>query len=79
MDRDGTLDGYDVKLLAAVGGAVRLPVVASGGAGNAEHMRQALTEGAAEAALAASIFHFGTLTIRQVKQELAGAGLEVRL
>jgi imidazole glycerol-phosphate synthase subunit HisF len=78
MDRDGTLDGYDVGLLAAVSGAVRLPVIASGGAGSAEHMRQALTEGGAEAALAASIFHFGTLTIRQVKEQLAGAGLEVR-
>jgi cyclase len=79
MDRDGTLDGYDVELLAAVSGAVRLPVIASGGAGGAEHMREALTDGGAEAALAASIFHFGTLTIRQVKEQLAGAGLEVRL
>ena len=79
MDRDGTLDGYDVELLAGVSGAVRLPVIASGGAGSAEHMRQALTEGGAEAALAASIFHFGELTIRQVKEELARAGLEVRL
>jgi cyclase len=78
MDRDGTLDGYDVELLAAVSGAVRLPVIASGGAGNAEHMREALTAGGAEAALAASIFHFGTLTIRQAKEQLAGAGLEVR-
>ena len=79
MDRDGTLDGYDVELLGAVSGAVRLPVIASGGAGSAEHMRQALTAGGAEAALAASIFHFGELSIRQVKEELAAAGLEVRL
>jgi len=79
MDRDGTLDGYDVELLSAVSGAVRLPVIASGGAGSAEHMRQALTAGGAEAALAASIFHFGELSIRQVKEELAAAGLEVRL
>ena len=79
MDRDGTLDGYDVELLGAVSGAVRLPVIASGGAGSAEHMRQALTAGGAEAALAASIFHFGELSIRQVKEALAAAGLEVRL
>ena len=79
MDRDGTLDGYDVELLSAVSGAVRLPVIASGGAGSAEHMRQALTAGGAEAALAASIFHFGELSIRQVKEGLAAAGLEVRL
>ena len=79
MDRDGTLDGYDIELVAAVSSGVRLPVIASGGAGSAEHMRKALTEGGAEAALAASIFHFGTLTIGQVKEELARAGLEVRL
>ena len=78
MDRDGTLDGYDLELLAVVSSAVRLPVIASGGAGSAEHMRQALTEGGAEAALAASIFHFGTLSIRQVKEQLAAGGLEVR-
>jgi cyclase len=78
MDRDGTRDGYDLELLAAVSRAVRLPVIASGGAGGAEHMRQALTEGGAEAALAASIFHFGEVTIAQVKEQLAAAGLEVR-
>ena len=63
---------------AAVAAAVRLPVIASGGAGTASHMYQALTEGGAEAALAASIFHFGELSIAQVKEELAGRGLEVR-
>jgi cyclase len=78
MDRDGTHDGYDLELTAAVSAAVRLPVIASGGAGSAAHMYQALTEGGAEAALAASIFHFGELTIAQVKEELAGRGLEVR-
>ena len=78
MDRDGTRDGYDVELLKAVSTAVRLPVIASGGAGTAGHMYEALTEGGAEAALAASIFHFAELSIGAVKQELAGRGLEIR-
>jgi cyclase len=78
MNRDGTHDGYDVELLKAVSSAVRLPVIASGGAGNAGHMYEALTEGGAEAALAASIFHFGELRIGGVKQELASRGLEIR-
>ena len=78
MDRDGTHDGYDLDLTAAVSRAVRLPVVASGGAGRTEHLYEALTAGGAEAALAASIFHFGELSIAQVKAELAERGLEVR-
>ena len=78
MDRDGTHDGYDVALLRAVNAAVRLPVIASGGAGSVRHIHEALTEGGAEAALAASIFHFGELSIGTVKQELAALGLEVR-
>jgi len=78
MDRDGTHDGYDLELLKAVSSAVRLPVIASGGAGTAGHMYEALTEGGAEAALAASIFHFAELSIGAVKQELAGRGLEIR-
>jgi cyclase len=78
MDRDGTHEGYDVELLRAVSSAVRLPVIASGGAGNAGHMYEALTEGGAEAALAASIFHFGELRVAGVKQELASRGLEIR-
>ena len=78
MDRDGTHDGYDVELLKAVSSSVRLPVIASGGAGGAGHIYEALTEGGAEAALAASIFHFGEVSIRAVKQELAGRGLEIR-
>jgi cyclase len=78
MDSDGTHAGYDIELTRAVSGAVRLPVIASGGAGSAEHMRAALTDGGADAALAASIFHFGELSISEVKQELAGKGLEVR-
>lgn len=79
MDRDGTHEGYDLGLLAAVTAAVRVPVIASGGAGGAAHMHAALTKGGAEAALAASIFHFGEVSIAGVKQELARRGLEVRL
>jgi len=78
MDRDGTHDGYDLDLTAAVSRAVRLPVIASGGAGRAQHLYEALTVGGAEAALAASIFHFGELTIAAVKEELAAGGLEIR-
>ena len=78
MDRDGTEAGYDLELTAAVSGDVRLPVIASGGAGRAQHLYEALTVGGAEAALAASIFHFGELTIAAVKDELAASGLEIR-
>ena len=78
MDRDGTLDGYDLELTRAVSDAVRLPVIASGGAGNARHMYDALTSGGAEAVLAASIFHFGELSVEAVKADLAARGLEVR-
>jgi imidazole glycerol-phosphate synthase subunit HisF len=78
MDYDGTHGGYDVELTRAVSDAVRLPVIASGGAGTARHMYEALTAGGADAALAASIFHFGEMSIGDVKQELAGMGLEVR-
>jgi cyclase len=78
MDNDGVQDGYDLPLLSAVSAAVRLPVIASGGAGTAAHMYDALTVGGAEAALAASIFHFGELSISAVKDELATRGLEIR-
>jgi imidazole glycerol-phosphate synthase subunit HisF len=78
MDQDGTENGYDIELVRAVSSAVRLPVIASGGAGSVQHMYDALTEGGAEAALAASIFHFGELSISNVKKELAAMGLEVR-
>jgi cyclase len=78
MDRDGTEEGYDIALLNAVSSAVRLPVIASGGAGTIGHMYEALTTGGAEAALAASIFHFGEISIGAVKQELAQRGLEIR-
>ncbi len=79
MDADGTLDGYDVEITRAVSDAVNIPVIASGGAGSPEHMVQALTEGRADAALAASIFHFGTYSIEQTKQILASRGVPVRL
>jgi imidazole glycerol-phosphate synthase subunit HisF len=78
MDRDGTHEGYDLDLTRAVSESVRLPVIASGGAGNAAHMYDALTLGGAEAVLAASIFHFAELTVEQVKAELASRGLEIR-
>ena len=78
MDRDGTHEGYDVELLAAVSAAVRLPVIASGGAGTAAHMHEAMTRGGADAALAASVFHFGELSIGAVKEQLSAMGLEVR-
>lgn len=78
MDRDGTKDGFDVPLTRAVADAVRLPVVASGGCGTVAHMAQALTEGRASAALAASVFHFGEIRIPEAKAELLRAGIEVR-
>jgi cyclase len=78
MDKDGTHEGYDIELLRAISSAVRLPVIASGGAGTVDHMYRALTEGGAEAMLAASVFHFGELSIATVKQELAARGLEIR-
>jgi imidazole glycerol-phosphate synthase subunit HisF len=78
MDKDGTHEGYDLELLRAISSAVRLPVIASGGAGTVEHMYRALTDGGAEAMLAASVFHFGELSIAAVKQELAARGLEIR-
>lgn len=78
MDRDGTHHGYDLDLTRQISDAVRLPVVASGGAGSSRHMYEALTEGGAEAALAASVFHFGELRVGRVKEDLSGWGLEVR-
>jgi cyclase len=78
MDMDGTHAGYDIELTRAVSDAVRLPVIASGGAGSARHMYEALTDGGADAALAASNFHFGEISIPAVKQQLEGMGLEVR-
>ena len=78
MDRDGTKDGFDVPLTRAVAGAVRVPVVASGGCGSVDHMAEVLTEGRASAALAASIFHFGELRLRDARAALLARGIEVR-
>ena len=79
MDADGHQDGYDTELLQSINKTVNVPVIASGGAGGPEHMRDALVTGKADAVLAASIFHFGTYSIRQVKAYLADAGVEIRL
>jgi cyclase len=78
MDRDGTKDGYDLELTRAIAEAVSIPVIASGGAGSLEHLREGLVEGAADAVLAASIFHFGLHTIAEAKRYLADHGVEVR-
>ncbi len=78
MDADGTKDGYDVALTRAVSEAVTIPVIASGGAGNLDHMVTVLTEGKADAVLAASIFHFGQFTIPAAKEFLARHGLPMR-
>lgn len=79
MDADGTKQGYDLEITAAVSQAVRIPVVASGGAGRPEHLADAIQRGRADAALAASIFHFGEFTIQQTKQLMAARGIPVRL
>jgi cyclase len=79
MDADGTKDGYDLEMTAAVSAAVSIPVVASGGAGRPEHLADAVTFGRADAALAASIFHFGEFTIRETKRVMAERGIPVRL
>lgn len=79
MDCDGTKDGYDIALTRAVSDAVKIPVIASGGAGNLKHLVDAVKLGGASAVLAASIFHFGTYTIEQAKREMRAAGLPVRL
>jgi imidazole glycerol-phosphate synthase subunit HisF len=78
MDTDGHRKGYDLGMLRAISEAVSVPVIASGGAGGPEHMTAALTEGKADAVLAASIFHFGTYSIRQVKEHLAAGGIPIR-
>jgi len=79
MDADGTQEGYDVELTRTVSEAVTVPVIASGGAGSPEHLYGAIAEGKADAVLAASIFHFGTYRIREVKQYLSERGVPVRL
>lgn len=79
MDRDGTRDGYDIALTRAIADAVPVPIIASGGVGKLEHFYEGLVEGHADAALAASVFHFGEFSIRQVKEYLKARGVEVRL
>jgi imidazole glycerol-phosphate synthase subunit HisF len=79
MDADGTKDGYDIEITRAVAEAVTIPVVASGGAGHPRHLYEAVTTGKASAALAASIFHYGTFTIDETKRYLAERGVPVRL
>ncbi len=79
MDADGTLAGYDIPMTRAVADAVKLPIIASGGAGQLEHLYEAIAEGHADAVLVASIAHFGTFTIKQMKEYLAQRGIPVRL
>jgi cyclase len=79
MDRDGTQDGYDLEVTRAVSEAVNIPVIASGGAGTLEHLYQALTEGKAAAALAASIFHYGKYSIKETKEYLKEKGVAIRI
>ena len=79
MDRDGTKQGFDIGLTRAVRDAVGVPLVASGGAGNADHFAEGVIAGGANAVLGASVFHFGELTVRQVKEHMKNRGIEVRL
>lgn len=79
MDKDGTKDGYDIPLTRMVSEAVNVPVIASGGAGEMEHFYEVLTDGKADAVLAASVFHYGQFTVGQVKEYLKSRGVEVRL
>jgi cyclase len=79
MDADGTRAGFDCELTARVSDAVRIPVIASGGAGTADHFADVLLQGKADAALAASIFHFGIADARVLKEEIAKRGVPVRL
>ena len=79
MDRDGTKIGFNLELTRAIADAVNIPVIASGGVGNLDHLVEGVTEGHASAVLAASIFHFGTYTISEAKEHMAKAGIAVRL
>jgi cyclase len=78
MDRDGTEDGYELELTAAVSAAVEVPVIASGGAGQLEHLVDAIRDGGADAVLCASIFHYGAYTVGEAKEAMAAAGIAVR-
>ena len=79
MDRDGSQDGFDIPLTRAIARAVNIPVIASGGVGKLEHFAEGVIEGEADAVLAASVFHFGTYTVRQVKEYMRSQGIPVRL
>ena len=78
MDSDGTKDGYDIELTRKVSSAVKIPVIASGGAGTCEHILKVLTDGMADAALAASIFHYREIEIKEVKEYLKKHGVCIR-
>src|SRR6476469_445434 len=78
MDRDGTNDGYDIELTRAVADAVSVPVIASSGAGTLEHLSEAIADGGADAVLCASIFHYGTFTVQEAKEQMATVGIPVR-
>jgi cyclase len=79
MDRDGTKAGFDLALTRAVADAVGIPVIASGGVGTLQHLADGVTQGRADAVLAASIFHYGEFTVRQAKEYMRSHGIEVRL
>ena len=79
MDKDGTREGFDLSLTRAISSAVSIPVIASGGVGNLDHLADGVIEGKADAVLAASIFHFAEYTIYQAKERMAARGIEVRL
>jgi cyclase len=79
MNRDGSKDGFDLALTAAVSDAVNIPVIASGGVGNLQHLVDGITKGHADAVLAASIFHYGEYTVQQAKEYMAAQGIPVRI
>ena len=79
MDRDGTRNGFDLELTRAFADALGIPVIASGGVGNLDHLADGVLQGRADAVLAASIFHYGEFTVRQAKEHMARRGIEVRL
>jgi cyclase len=79
MDKDGTKSGFDLALTRAVSNAVPVPVIASGGVGNLDHLADGIQQGGADAVLAASIFHYGEFTVRQAKERMRERGIAVRL
>jgi len=79
MDKDGTKDGYDIELTRSVSEAVNIPIIASGGAGKLEHLRDVIKYADADAVLVASIFHYGKYTVREAKEYLKSEGINVRL